>query len=66
MTAFPFLSLPDPPAVWNANLSAGAGGSRAAPSPRCSLHTEGQVLAAPSLLAVANTEQGGVREEIPD
>lgn len=41
-----FLSLPDPPAPWNTNLSAGAGGSTAAAFPWCSLHTEGQVLLA--------------------
>lgn len=60
-----FLSLSDPPALWNANFSAGAGGSTAAAFPWCSLHTEGQVLAGPSLLAVDSTEQGGVQEMIP-
>lgn len=66
VTILAFLSLPDPPALWNVNLSAGAGGSISL------VHFLGapfsmrgrSFLLQPSLLAVANTEQGGVWEEM--
>lgn len=65
VTILAFLSLPDPPALWNANLSAGAGEAQQQHFLGAPFMLRGiSFLLQPSLLAVANIEQEGVQEEM--